>query len=130
MGGGWGAPLKFRERHALRKQAHALWRPAAGSGAAGPSRQDLAAALAEAARQLAGWRELCPGDGLPVLPPGYAELAGLAAEVEGQLTALRSYIPVPAAPETLPGALAVADFKPAAVRPWPPPGLVPGRPGP
>ena len=96
---GDGAALKFRERHALRKQARALWRPPAG--ATEPSREELAAALTEAARQLAQWRELCPGDGLPVLPSAHAELAGLAAEVDGQLTALRGYIRLPAGPEPL-----------------------------
>ena len=102
---GDGAGLKFRERHALRRQARALWRPAAGTGSgadAGESaREALAAALAEAAGQLARWRELCAGDGLPMLPSAHAELAGLAAEVDGQLTALRGYIRLPADPEPL-----------------------------
>jgi very-short-patch-repair endonuclease len=96
---GDGAALKFRERHTLRKQARALWRDPAG--ATEPSREELAAALTEAARQLAQWRELCPGDGLPVLPSAHAELAGLAAEVDGQLTTLRGYIRLPADPEPL-----------------------------
>ncbi len=102
---GDGAGLKFRERHALRRQARALWRPAAGTGsgadAGEPAREALAAALAEAAGQLARWRELCAGDGLPMLPSAHAELAGLAAEVDGQLTALRGYIRLPADPEPL-----------------------------
>jgi very-short-patch-repair endonuclease len=98
-----GAGLKYRERHALRKQARALWRPVAGAGpgAAGPSKEELAAALREAARQLAEWRDLCPVAGPPVLPSAHAELAGLAAEVDGQLTALRGYIRLPADPEPL-----------------------------
>jgi very-short-patch-repair endonuclease len=98
---GDGAGLKFRERHALRKQARALWRPTAGPAAAEPSKEALAAALTEAARQLAGWREVCTGDGLPALPSSHAELAGLAAEVDGQLSALRSYLRLPADPEPL-----------------------------
>jgi len=93
-----GKGLKFRERHALRKQARALWR---GAGAAEPSKEELAAAFGEAARQLAEWQELCTGAGVPVLPSAYAELAGLAAEVDGQLTALRGYIRLPADPEPL-----------------------------
>ena len=102
---GDGAGLKFRERHALRKQARALWRPTAGPtagpAAAEPSREELAAALTEAAAQLAQWQELSSGDGLPALPSAHAELAGLAAEVDGQLTALRGYIRLPADPEPL-----------------------------
>ena len=96
---GDGAGLKFRERHALRRQARALWRPPAGS--AGPPREELTAALTEAGRQLARWRELSDGDGLPALPSAHAELAGLAAEVDGQLTALRGYVRLPADPEPL-----------------------------
>ena len=57
---------EFRERQALRKQARALWRPTAGPAAAPtagptaaePSREELAAALTEAAAQLAQWQEL------------------------------------------------------------------------
>jgi very-short-patch-repair endonuclease len=101
---GDGAGLKFRERHALRRQARALWRPvAAGAGtpAGEPSREELAAALTGAARQLAQWQELRAGEGLPALPSAHAELAGLAAEVDGQLTALRGYIRLPADPEPL-----------------------------
>ncbi|HSR23530.1 MAG TPA: AAA domain-containing protein, partial [Candidatus Eisenbacteria bacterium] len=95
---GDGAGLKFRERHALRKQARALWRPAAAP-AAEPSREELAAALTEAGRQLAQWREL--SGGLPALPSAHGELTGLAAEVDGQLTALRGYIRLPEDPEPL-----------------------------
>src|SRR5262252_5603902 len=98
---GDGAGLRFRERHALRKQARALWRPVASSGTAEPSKEELAAALQEAARQFAEWQELCPGAGPPALPSGYAELAGLAAEVDGQLSTLRGYIRLPADPEPL-----------------------------
>ena len=98
---GDGVGLKFRERHALRKQARALWRPVAGAAAAEPSKEELAAAFGEAARQLAEWQELGTGAGVPVLPSAHAELAGLAAEVDGQLTALRGYIRLPADPEPL-----------------------------
>jgi len=98
---GDGAGLKFRERHALRKQARALWRPGAGPATAEPSREELAAALSEAAQQLARWWELCAGAGQPALPAAHAELAGLAAEVDGQLTALRGYVRLPADPEPL-----------------------------
>ena len=96
MACGDGAGLRFRERHALRKQAQALRL----SGAA-PSRADLAAALSGAAQQLAQWRELATGKGLPALPSAHAELAGLAAEVDGQLGALRGYVRLPADPEPL-----------------------------
>jgi very-short-patch-repair endonuclease len=98
---GEGTGLKFRERHALRKQARALWRPTAGPAAAEPSKEELAAALTEAARQLAEWREVRTSDGLPMLPSAHGELAGLAAEVDGQLSALRSYIRLPADPEPI-----------------------------
>jgi hypothetical protein len=98
---GDGAGLKFRERHALRKQARALWQPATP-----PSREGLAAALAGAAKQLERWRELAAGEGPPALPSAHAELAGLAAEVDGQLGALRGYIRLPADPEALPAELA------------------------
>ncbi len=61
---GDGAGLKFRERHALRKQAQALW-----LAGAPPSREELAAALSGAAQQLrprAAARGACrrPGDRL------------------------------------------------------------------
>ncbi|MGP3959688.1 AAA domain-containing protein [Nonomuraea sp. 3N208] len=45
-----GGPIGLRERHALRKQARALW-----LGAGKPERAELHAALAEAAAQLAEW---------------------------------------------------------------------------
>src|SRR5262249_35143931 len=82
MACGDGAGLRFRERHALRKQAQALRL----SGAA-PSRADLAAALSGAAQQLAQWRGLATGKGLPALPAAHAELGGPAAEGGGQLGA-------------------------------------------
>jgi very-short-patch-repair endonuclease len=91
---GDGTGLKFRERHALRKQARALWLPSAGPGAGEtePSREELTAALTQAAQQLDRWRDLQAGPGLPRLPSAYPELAGFAAEVAGQLTEIGGYV--------------------------------------
>src|SRR5205814_9672394 len=89
---GDGAGLKFRERHTLRKQARSLWRAAgepeatgtatgtaAGTAAAPPSREELLAALGDAATQLDRWRELSTDGGPPRLPSGVTELAALLA---------------------------------------------------
>ena len=91
---GDGTGLGFRERHALRRQARSLWR-------GGESREALAAALSDAADQLARWRELATDGGLPRLPSGFTELAALLAEVDGQLKALRGYVRLPEEPEPL-----------------------------
>ncbi len=89
---GDGTGIKFRERHALRKQARSLWR-------AGEPREELTAALAAAATQLSQWRELSTDGGPPRLPS--TELAGMLTEVEGLLAALRDYVTVPDDPEPL-----------------------------
>ncbi|HEV2451154.1 MAG TPA: AAA domain-containing protein, partial [Streptosporangiaceae bacterium] len=112
---GDGAGLKLFERHALRKQARALWRPAVEAGplppageagpskppsqSRAPSREELAAALTEAAGQLDRWQELRTGEGLPRLPSGLAELTALLEEARGQLAALRRHVRLPEDPE-------------------------------
>jgi len=92
--------IPLRERHGLRKRASAL---SAGPGK--PSREELSAALTDAADQLAEWeRQRLPRTGsggdeaptLPRLPAGFAELARLHAEISGQLAALGSYVRFPA----------------------------------
>src|SRR5215470_5065018 len=103
---GDGAGIKFRERHTLRKQARTLWRATgepgqAGSGAGQPSREELTAALNDAAAQLSQWQELSTDGGAPRLPPGFTELAGMLAGAEGQLTVLRDYVRLPEDPEPL-----------------------------
>ena len=94
-----GGDIAFGERHGLRKQARGLFR-----GQAKPAREDLAAALAEAAGQLAEWeRQRLPqadcgtagGSGLPRLPAGLAELARLHEDCARQLAALNAYVRVP-----------------------------------
>jgi very-short-patch-repair endonuclease len=97
---GDGTGIKFRERHALRKQARSLWR---GSG---EPREELTAALADAAAQLSRWQDQATDGELPRLPSGLAELAGLHAEAEAQLTALRDYVQLPEEPEPLLASLA------------------------
>ena len=91
---GDGADIKFRERHALRKQARSLWR-------AGEPHDQLTTALTDAAAQLAQWRELSTDGGAPRLPSGFTELAGLLTEAEVLLTALREYVRLPDDPEPL-----------------------------
>src|SRR5260221_2762211 len=97
---GDGAGLALRERRALRKQARSL--PGARADL---SREELCAALTEAAGQLAEWQELRTDSGLPRLPSGFKELHKLHAECEQQLAALGAYVPIPADPEPLLAAL-------------------------
>jgi very-short-patch-repair endonuclease len=108
-----GADVPFGERHGLRKQARALF-----TGPAKPSREELAAALADAAVQLTEWERLrlapagaAPGggSGLPRLPAGLAELTALHEDCARQLAALGDFVRLPAADiETFLAAL-VAD---------------------
>jgi very-short-patch-repair endonuclease len=98
---GDGTGIKFRERHALRKQARSLWR-----GGSGEPREELTAALTDAAAQLSRWQDLATDGGLPRLPSGLAELAGLLADTEAQLTALSDYVQLPEEPEPLLASLA------------------------
>jgi very-short-patch-repair endonuclease len=91
---GDGNGIKFRERHALRKQARSLWL------AEGPH-EELTTALTDAAAQLTGWRELSADGGPPRLPSGFAELAGLLAEAEGQLATLSGWVQLADDPEPL-----------------------------
>jgi very-short-patch-repair endonuclease len=93
---GDGTGIKFRERHALRKQARSLWLAGAGE-----PREELTAALADAAAQLARWRGLSTDGGAPRLPSGFAELAGLLAEAEGQLATLGGWVRLADDPEPL-----------------------------
>jgi very-short-patch-repair endonuclease len=102
---GDAAGLRLRERRALRKQARSLAAARADQSRAELSREELGAALAEAARQLAEWQKLGTDSGLPRLPSGFQDLRKLQAECEQQLTALRAYIPIPADPEPLLAAL-------------------------
>jgi very-short-patch-repair endonuclease len=74
------------ERGRLRKRARELW-----LGPGKPSTEDLQAALAAAADQLAKWREL--GGDKPCLPTGYDQLTELFAETNRQLGALRAFLP-------------------------------------
>jgi len=90
---GDGAGIGMRERRALRKQARSLL--LAGE----PSREELAAALGQAAAQLARWQDLRTDDGLPRLPSGLEELQKLDQECEQQLAALRACVQVPDQPE-------------------------------
>ncbi len=96
---GGGADLPFGDRHVLRKRARALF-----AGPEKPSRAELAAALAQAATQLADWerQRLAPDDaapdsgaGLPRLPGAYAELKQLHADCSHQLAALGGYLRLP-----------------------------------
>src|SRR5258708_19820733 len=74
---GDGAGLGLRERRALRKQARSLPGASAEQSRAQLSREELSAALAEAARQLAEWQDLRTDSGLPRLPSGFRELQKL-----------------------------------------------------
>ncbi len=102
---GDGAGLRLRERRALRKQARSLPGASAEQSRAQLSREELSAALAEAARQLAEWQDLRTDSGLPRLPSGFRELQKLQAECEQQMAALRAYVRIPADPEPLLAAL-------------------------
>ena len=105
LANGDGAGVKFRERHTLRKQARSLWRAGepgpAGSPAAQPSREELTAALQDAAAQLSRWGEESTDSGLPRLPSGLPELAALLTEAKGLLTELTGYVRLPDDPEPL-----------------------------
>jgi hypothetical protein len=110
VGGGNEVALGLRERRALRRRAGELW-----TGADRPEPAELAAALTEAARQLAQWQRLAglaggaaadpgaagnsaAGNGaaaLPQLPDDLGELDQLCDDCSRQLTALRGYLPVP-----------------------------------
>jgi very-short-patch-repair endonuclease len=90
---GDGAGVGLRERRALRKQARSL------VTTGDPSREDLCAALGQAAAQLARWLELRTDDGLPRLPSGLDDLGRLQQECDQQLAALRALVPVPDEPE-------------------------------
>src|SRR5260221_10861688 len=102
---GDGAGLRLRERRALRKQARSLPGASAEQSRAQLSREELGAALAEAARQLAEWQDLRTDSGLPRLPSGFRELQKLTAECEQQRAAPRAYVRIPADPEPLLAAL-------------------------
>jgi very-short-patch-repair endonuclease len=90
-GGGFG----LRDRRRLRKQARALLSGEADREAL--SREELGAALAQAAAQLVEWQELRTGDGNspPRLPSGLEELRLAHRECEDQLARLRACLPVP-----------------------------------
>src|SRR5260221_11320413 len=77
---GDGAGLGLRERRALRKQARSLPGASAEQSRAQLSREELSAALAEAARQLAEWQDPRTDPGLPRLPSGFRGLAKRQAE--------------------------------------------------
>jgi very-short-patch-repair endonuclease len=87
---GDGGGLGLLERRALRKQASAL-----ALGRPEPAREQLAAAMAEAAAQLAQWQQLRTDGSLPRLPAGFEELALAAADCERQLAAMRAFIRLP-----------------------------------
>jgi very-short-patch-repair endonuclease len=100
---GDGQGLGLRERRALRKQARSLLTAAGhttstadGRGVAGePSREDLTAALTQAADQLAQWQQQRTDEGPPRLPSSLADVQGLQQDCEHQLAQLRAYLPVP-----------------------------------
>ncbi len=98
---GDGAGLGLRERRALRRQAVGLVLP-------GPelSREELAAALSEAAAQLADWEQARTDQGRPRLPASLDELAASGADCERALTEMRRYLRLPADPAQRLAALA------------------------
>jgi very-short-patch-repair endonuclease len=95
-------PLGFGERRRLRKKARDLY-----IGPGKPQPQDLGAALARAAAQLAEWeRERLPAAGdsgdarsqtlsLPRLPAGFDDLTVLHDECTRQVAALGGYVRLP-----------------------------------
>jgi very-short-patch-repair endonuclease len=93
---GAGTGLGLRERRALRKQASTLSVP-------GPDRprEELSAALAQAAAQLAQWQQLSTDGGLPRPPSSLPDLQAVAANCEGDLAALRAYVQLGSDPEPL-----------------------------
>ncbi|HEY2507179.1 MAG TPA: AAA domain-containing protein [Streptosporangiaceae bacterium] len=110
---GDGAGIGFRERRALRKQARALALPRADPDGAdaptAPTDQELSAALAKAASQLAQWQRLGSGDeprgngresgvDLPRLPERMSDVTTLWADCEAQLGLLRAIVSLPADP--------------------------------
>jgi very-short-patch-repair endonuclease len=90
---GDGAGLGLRERRALRRQAAGLVAPGAEL-----EREGLAAALSEAAAQLADWAGARTDEGLPRLPAGLDELAAGGADDERALAEMRRYVRLPADP--------------------------------
>jgi very-short-patch-repair endonuclease len=100
---GDSAGLGFRERRALRKQAHSLVVDAdqlAGRPAAAKATDaQLSVALSDAAAQLSQWQQLRTDDGYPRVPAQFAELASACSTCEEQLAWLRAIVPVPADPE-------------------------------
>jgi very-short-patch-repair endonuclease len=97
---GAGTGLGLRERRALRKRASTLSVP-------GPEcpREELSAALTQAAAQLAQWQQLSTDRGLPRLPSSLPDLQAVAASCEGDLAALRAYVQLGRDPEALLAAL-------------------------
>jgi very-short-patch-repair endonuclease len=83
-----GRGMGMLERRRLRGQARALW-----LGTGKPTWEELHAALATAANQLAEWQRLTSDSGSPRTPAGHGALTELFTEVERQLGALRAFVP-------------------------------------
>jgi very-short-patch-repair endonuclease len=92
---GDGRGLGLRERRALRKQAHSLLTAACRTAAAEPSREDLTAALSQAAAELAQWQQQRTDEGPPRLPSSLPDVQDLQQDCEHQLAQLRACLPVP-----------------------------------
>ena len=85
-GGPAGPAQPARDRAARGAQA------VGATGTAEPPGEELPGALRAAASELAEWRELSTGTGLPRLPDGYPELAELGAHCAAQLGLLGGYV--------------------------------------
>ena len=108
---GDGEGLGLIERRRLRSQARSVWRASDPK----PSWEELHAALAAAADQLAEWQELSANDpAQPSVPAAYPAVARLHAEAEQQLAALHAFVPALAAdtPEPMVRALAADQETP------------------
>ena len=97
-----GAGLGLRERRALRKAGGQAWCCPAPSC----PREDLAAALSEAAAQLADWEQARTGRSRPRLPASLDEVTASGADCERALTEMRRYLRLPADPAQRLAALA------------------------
>ena len=90
---GDGAGLGLRERRSLRKQAASL--VTAGRE---PTREELSAACAQAAAQLATWQELRADDGLPRLPADLDELLAQGQDCGRLLAEMAAFVRLPQHP--------------------------------
>jgi very-short-patch-repair endonuclease len=93
--------IPWAERRNLAKRARSLW---LGSGR--PPAEELHAALAGAASQLASWEALRTDGGLPRVPDGLAEVGNLVQECERDLVTLAGLVPLAGDVEPMLAALA------------------------